>query len=280
MYEPIYQPNLANFPIDLGQTRFGVLHYKGCKQTPEDDADPLHCHAYMEIYFHVMGAASFLVNGQIYPLRSGDAVVSRSNDLHMCVYEAPGLQEHYCLWIGAEADAAVTEFTRQEKWQPLYRLDPQTWERLRGKLDALEDSRISELERTSLFLQILVLLEKHPGTDHIPDRMPQEFRQILAYIDEQYPWIQRIGELARIHFISEATLNRWFQKYLHISPKNYLDSRKLSHAAKMLSQGAAVTEACNGAGFNDCSHFIGLFRKKFGQTPLQYQRSFRQGERQ
>lgn len=280
MYEPIYQPNLGNKTINLGEIRFGVLHYTGYKQTPEDDVDPLHCHAYMEIYFHVTGAASFLVNGQLYPLRSGDAVVSRSNDLHMCVYEVPGPQEHYCLWIGAEADSLITEFTKEKDWRPLYRLDPETWERLRGMLDALETCRISEVERTSLFLQILVLLEKRTGTDNIPDHMPREFRQVLAYIDEHYPWIQRTGELARIHFISEATLNRWFQKYLHISPKNYLDSRKLSHAAKMLSRGATVTEACNGAGFNDCSHFIGLFRRKFGQTPLQYQRSCSQGEHQ
>ena len=107
MYEPIYQPNLENKTIAIGQIRFGVLHYKGCKQIPDDDTDPLHCHTCTEIYFHVAGDASFLVNGQLYPLQFGDAVVSRSNDLHMCVYEVPGLQEHYCLWIGGEADPVM-----------------------------------------------------------------------------------------------------------------------------------------------------------------------------
>ncbi len=280
MYEPIYQPILASKTAALGQIRFGLLHYKGNKQTPTDDVDPLHCHAYLEIYFHVLGSASFLVNGQLYPLRPGDAVVSRANDIHMCVYDVPGIKEHYCLWVGAEGDSIVTEFLKQEGCSPVFHFDMEVWEALKSLLDILEaDRNVSELEKTALLLRILMFFQKHPREEETPGHMPREFQRILEDIDSRYPWLQHISEIARDHYISDATLNRWFQKYLHITPKNYLDSKKLSHAAKMLTQGAAVSEACSGAGFTDCSHFIQLFHKKFGQTPLQYKRRCQQTER-
>ena len=39
-----------------------------------------------------------------------------------------------------------------------------------------------------------------------------------------------------------------------------------------LRGGASVTAAATNAGFSDCSHFIVLFKKKFGQTPLEYKK--------
>ena len=49
-----------------------------------------------------------------------------------------------------------------------------------------------------------------------------------------------------------------------------IEAKKLSASAEMLSRGTSVTEACMKCGFSDCSYFISLFKKKFGQTPLQY----------
>ena len=43
-------------------------------------------------------------------------------------------------------------------------------------------------------------------------------------------------------------------------------------AAKLLLEGKSVTEVCGSSGFPDCSRFISVFKNKFGQTPLQYQK--------
>ena len=46
----------------------------------------------------------------------------------------------------------------------------------------------------------------------------------------------------------------------------------MSEAVRLLADGAGVTEACLGAGFSDTSHFIALFKKRFGKTPLEYKK--------
>ncbi|MBP3591363.1 MAG: AraC family transcriptional regulator [Clostridia bacterium] len=44
------------------------------------------------------------------------------------------------------------------------------------------------------------------------------------------------------------------------------------YVLELLKKDASVTEACTAAGFSDCSHFIVLFKKKFGETPLKYKK--------
>ena len=100
--------------------------------------------------------------------------------------------------------------------------------------------------------------------------MPTELRMILTDINENFARIHSVSELSQIYFISPATLNRWFRKHLQISPREYIESKKLAYACKLLRESASVTDACLQAGFSDCSHFIALFKRKFGETPLQY----------
>jgi AraC-like DNA-binding protein len=100
--------------------------------------------------------------------------------------------------------------------------------------------------------------------------MPAEMKAILGDINENFASIKHIKELLARHFVSSATLNRWFREYLSVSPREYVESKKLSNAVKLLSAGASVTDACMRSGFSDCSHFIILFKKKFGKTPFRY----------
>ena len=97
-------------------------------------------------------------------------------------------------------------------------------------------------------------------------------QDILNDIHINFAEIHHINQLTDRYFVSHATLSRWFRKYLHTSPREYLESKKLAHAVKLLDSGATVTEACINSGFPCCSHFIGLFKKKFGETPLKYKK--------
>ena len=53
------------------------------------------------------------------------------------------------------------------------------------------------------------------------------------------------------------------------------DARRLAAAKMMLEQGASVQETCAACGFSDYSHFIALFKRKFGTTPFQYAKTYR-----
>ena len=57
---------------------------------------------------------------------------------------------------------------------------------------------------------------------------------------------------------------------MHLSPKEFLEAKKLSYAKALLESGKSVTDVYTQVGFGDCSHFIAVFKKRFGETPFRY----------
>lgn len=274
MFEPVYMPEMKRFPVSLGEVRFGINY---SRDFPPSDrgADPLHIHPYLEIYFHISGKASFFVGGNLYEVCPGEAVVSRANEVHVCFLEDTSHAEHFCLWIDAGEDSPLLGFLREIPGPLISFQNAQTeLSELLRQLCSFSGAEDRGLEKGALFLQILVLLTKcsHGSGEFVG--IPEALRKIMDDMNENFSRIHYIRELSERHFVSLATLNRWFRTYVHVSPREYLESRKLAQAVRLLEGGASVTEACMGAGFSDCSHFILLFKRKFGKTPLQYKRSY------
>ena len=138
-------------------------------------------------------------------------------------------------------------------------------------IDACKNNS-SELEKASHLLQILTMLEKKKPSSAEQKLIPETLQKILDDINDNFLEIRSIQDVLTRHFVSSATLTRWFRKYLHTTPRKYVESVRLSNAARLLSQGSSVTNACMQSGFSDCSHFIALFKKKFSQTPSKYKK--------
>ena len=83
-----------------------------------------------------------------------------------------------------------------------------------------------------------------------------------------------IRDLASAAFVSVNTLERHFRQALQDTPFRILRKKRLFAATQLLRMGSPVYEAAAKSGFSDYSHFIVLFRKHFGITPLQYQKLF------
>ena len=64
-----------------------------------------------------------------------------------------------------------------------------------------------------------------------------------------------------------------FRKYFQMTPKTYLENRRLAYSRELLREGRSVTDACVESGFPDLSNYIRLFRTRFGMTPSQYRRA-------
>jgi AraC-like DNA-binding protein len=80
-------------------------------------------------------------------------------------------------------------------------------------------------------------------------------------------------DLAGLSGRSISTFNRDFKAIYNRTPKQWLIERRLTHAhALLFHQGCSVTTAAMEAGYNNISHFISAFRKKFGKTPQQVKR--------
>ena len=81
-----------------------------------------------------------------------------------------------------------------------------------------------------------------------------------------------VRELTRLFFVSRSTVVRQFRKYMNTTPSSYVETRRLAEAKRMLERGESVQDTCERCGFPDYSHFIALFRRRFGITPYRYSR--------
>jgi len=260
------------FPLD--GIRYGLSHKKDFITRDDPRLDPLHIHETLEIFLNVDSNVSFLVNNRLYPVKKGEALISRANELHVGIFNEAKVHEYFCLWIDADEDSPVFDFLRRENYSSRFAFDAATGEQLIGLFFRLENyiNENNDLSKTACFLQIMSVLNEYKNAPETTEAIPQDLQVILDDINENFASMKSVDDIIKNRFISAATLNRRFREYVHLSPKKFLESKKLSYAARLLSDGASVMDACLAAGFSDCSHFIVLFKKKFGETPSKYKK--------
>ncbi|WP_319203263.1 helix-turn-helix domain-containing protein [uncultured Ilyobacter sp.] len=78
-----------------------------------------------------------------------------------------------------------------------------------------------------------------------------------------------IGEIAQMLRMSQSNLDYYFKKEFKTTPKRYQNQIKVERAKHLLKENN-VTEVAMILGFDNISHFIGLFKMKYGLTPKQY----------
>lgn len=275
MFEPKFRPQLNERANALSDIRFGISLHTPSVISMDADTDPLHIHEYVEIFFNLSADVSFLVNNAVYPVLHGEAIVSRPGDVHMGIFHKHAAHEHVCLWIDADLHSPLFSFLQKAEFCPLFSFDDNAKqaakEAVLGLLAATEKDG-SQLEKTAYLLQILLLLEKSQNRVPAKPPLPAGLQSILDDIQQNFATIRGVNDILNTHFVSSSTLTRWFRKYLHSSPREYLESVRLSNASAMLQNGASVTDAGMRSGFSDCSRFILLFKKKFGETPLKYKK--------
>ena len=259
--------NTALLPLD--QVRYELTHTNRLYSQNSPDADASHIHGCYEVYVNVTGDVAFLVNNTVYAIESGDLVITKPGDVHLCIYRQTCMHDHYCLWLDAPADSPLVAFAEKPG---RYRLPREERKSMLVLLHRLTEEAQEPFARTLDLLRLIELFgsSKNEEVSAEPP-IPEEMQRILDYMNLHYREL-RVKDLHQAFFISPATLNRWFRKYLHLSAREFLEAKKLSYAKQLLSEGVGVTETSMRAGFSDCSHFIAVFKKKFGRTPYVYRR--------
>lgn len=97
----------------------------------------------------------------------------------------------------------------------------------------------------------------------------------LAHITRTVQWIRdhhddtiRIGQLASLAQMSEATFHRHFRAVTHMTPIQYQKAVRLQEARlALVSGGLDVAEAAHAVGYDSVSQFSREYRRLFGAPP-------------
>lgn len=242
---------------------------------PNDKVTPLHIHKELEIILNVSADISFLVNGILYPLKGGDVIISKPNDVHVCVYNTRKVQEMFILWLNEKdhPDLFNEFYTKDFSHKVTFSTETKIQIiSLFEKLNLLFLKNNNDIEKSSLLLNILSIIKNGNKKEDLKKLIPDNFQKILDSINRNFYNLYSVKEILEKNYISYSTLNRFFNNYLNVSPKEYLDSVKLANAVKLLERNYSVNDACFMSGFTDCSRFICVFKKRFGITPFNYKK--------
>jgi AraC family transcriptional regulator len=89
---------------------------------------------------------------------------------------------------------------------------------------------------------------------------------ISAHCEENHS----LTSLAAEARMSPFYFARVFSELVGEPPHRYVLRTRLRHAARMLNDGARVTEAAVKSGFSDVNHFSKTFQRRFGVSPSRY----------
>lgn len=233
-----------------------------------------HIHGECEIYVHLSGDVSFMVEDQLYPIQYGNVVITRPYEYHHCIYHTKTRHRHFwILFSGADNEKLLDLFFERRKGDGnLLTLENESMQELVELCFSLCRQPQGEVEKYFYFFKLLRLLEQAEMSGAESVESKQEMSSVLSAIHRRYGEPLSVRELAEGAHISISTMERWFAEHLHTTPSAYIRRIRLANAARLLSEQYSVTETAELCGFSDVSAMIGMFKKQYGVTPLRYKK--------
>jgi len=107
--------------------------------------------------------------------------------------------------------------------------------------------------------------------EHAADQTPLYIQDICSLFDNEYQKLYTLDDLERQFGISKYRICREFGAAFGISPLQYLNKRRIEIAKHLLlTTDHKVHVIGSMVGIDNTNHFINLFKKNTGMTPLEY----------
>ncbi len=262
--------------VDFDETaKFSMdIRYINIDANSKENVNDSHVHKECEIYFNLTGDVSFMVEGNIYPISAGSAIITRPYEYHHCIYNSNAMHEHYWILFSCEKNEKILDlfFNRSVGENNLIVLKPERASEIISIFNAFIHEDMTEFEKYFNFFRVLDILGNGAKIKSGNSKLMPEIAETIKYINKNFSDEIAVGDIAKRMHISINTLERHFKKQIGITMREYIFQKRMSNAVRLLAESASVLEACEKSGFSDYSHFIACFKKKFGVTPLVYKK--------
>jgi len=102
-----------------------------------------------------------------------------------------------------------------------------------------------------------------------------EMQAVVNHVVEHYHERLNVETLAALTFLSPRQFERRFRKLFHSSPGEFILKVRIDAATRLLMESDfSVTQIAIQCGFYDNSHFTRLFKRKMGDSPVQFRKKF------
>ena len=96
----------------------------------------------------------------------------------------------------------------------------------------------------------------------------------VGIIQEEFPFLEGLDELAQRLEVSKAHLIRTFTRQTGVSPGRYITHLRVEYAKLLLrGEDASITYVAEASGFANANYFAKVFRRETGMAPSEYMES-------
>ena len=274
--------NIPDFPAYIAKLHLSLYpDYRGVS----------HWHDDLEFIVITGGQMIYDVNGQHITLNSGEGIFVNSRCLHygfsnthtdctfLCVRLSPSLlsgNEYF-------SDRFVKALTKCQNF-PYQKLVPaHLWQRhILDDIHSMYKSCVSSINPFAVlkgFLNITELLlsnmDKH-SSDTSDSEDIRSLTAMIGYVQQNYQDRLLLKDIEAAGSCCKTKCTSLFQKYLSVSPMQYLNNYRLEKGCALLrTTGNSITEIAYACGFSGSSYFCEAFRKNYKLTPGAYRKLFR-----
>ena len=237
-------------------------------------AYPLHIHQAFSMALVIREPQLFQVRTGLQEAPIGSVMFANPWEPHRNVAQGPGGVAFFSVQFGSEA-LGFRSWGREPYFSQAVVLDPELARRMLALFDVLDrPDRTSQ--RDARFSDILDYLHLRQYLKWRGSRAKSGSNCLgrsLALIQNHDHRILSLAELAAHVDRNPAYLCRAFRKHLGMAPHQLQTSGKVSKARALLLQGRKPAEVAYDLDFSDQSHLIRCFKRVFGITPGQFQKS-------
>lgn len=126
-----------------------------------------------------------------------------------------------------------------------------------------------KLESRGILFQLIAkfMKEAKPKEDDIDNRIKKTLIMIQKNLDKKIS----VEDLAKEACLCKGYFTRLFKEKMKTLPTHYIIQRKIERAQQMLTiKDISIRDVAAELGYDDCSHFISIFKRETGITPQDF----------
>jgi len=248
-----------------------------------------HLHEGFEIYFLISGDVDYFVENKFYPLRTGDLIITNTQEIHKPAFNSSKTYERIVLEfnpdllsyfssekfnllkcfldrpIGEQNKVTLNPEQRKDLLEFFYKI-----EALQGQKNASRDIlKLNYLIELLVYINI-VFMNIPVNVEH--KNIHEKLIPIIDYIDQHLSEDLSLQTLEEIFYINKYYLSKLFKNNIGSNLHEYIIFKRISMAKTLLTKGVNVTDTCSKCGFNDYSNFLKMFKRTVGFSPGQYKK--------
>ncbi len=230
-----------------------------------------HSHNTYELLFFEEGDATYVIEDKKYKLNPNDLVITRPGQYHYIDLHSNAPYSRISVTFDAEFVGKELLCSIPDEIEIVNCPKKSIIAENLSRIDYYRDNLGEEdfcVVLSSLLREIFYNVKLSSESASTP---PQETSQLLKsaleYINANLFDIKSVDEISRALFITDAYFFKIFKNQLRISPKKYINTKRLLHAQKLLRLGKKPTDIYSECGFESYVGFYKQYVKQFGYPP-------------